>query len=68
MSGADDAARELIARKFWTYKGFDISPYSRQPNPAGFRWETHTYDEGFMYAQSKTGMRELINEYLERQA
>jgi hypothetical protein len=48
----------------WTYKGIDIFPAAR--NPMGIRWYAHLTRGPMLRADSKQGMRDLINRYLSR--
>lgn len=56
----------------WTYKGVDIYPHG--PNMAGLRWEARITDDSRfpdsappgLSADTKQGMRELINHYMKR--
>lgn len=45
-------------RKMWTYKGFNVWP--AEINSSGIRWEAYT-PTGFLRADTKQGMRELIS-------
>lgn len=49
----------------WTYKGFDVFPADR--NSSGIRWYCRTGSgEGILRADSKDGMKELINEFIKK--
>lgn len=51
-------------RKMWTYKGTNIYPADR--NSSGIRWTARDGSGIALRADSKAGMRELINHLLER--
>jgi hypothetical protein len=46
----------------WIYKGFYIYPASR--NSSGIRWYCLSGRGGYLRADTKAGIRELINEQL----
>ncbi len=49
----------------WTYKGIDVSRADR--NSSGIRWEAFT-QYGRLRADTKEGMKQLINEVLTKRA
>ena len=51
-------------RKPWRYKGFDIYPHDF--NSMGLRWYARS-PWGLLRADTKDGMRELINNELQKQ-
>ena len=45
-----------------TYRGVLIAPHAARHNPCGFRWSAYVEGEGFVYADTLAGMRELLLE------
>lgn len=55
---------EPPVRTMWTYKGFNIYPAER--NSSGIRWYCYDGSGICKKAETKEGMRSLINENLDK--
>lgn len=54
----------MQAASFWTYKNFDVFAASR--NISGIRWYCRTGSGMTLKAETKQGMRMLINDHLSK--